>query len=60
MKVVFPGPEKLLKLCRMSDPNATREQNSGKQHRRANVECAEGVIYTVRDSALGDRKMLER
>lgn len=44
VKVVFPGTEKLLKLCRMSGPNATREQNSGKQHRRANVECAEGVI----------------
>lgn len=47
VKVVFSAPNKLLKLCRLSDPEAVRGRHCNTKHRKAYVECVEGVVYKI-------------
>lgn len=45
--VVFSAPNKLLKLCRLSDPDVIRGKSCGTKYRTAYVECVEGVVYKI-------------
>lgn len=45
-KVVFWAPEKLARLCRITNPFRGGPLCCGKKHRNLFVGCAEGVVYT--------------
>ncbi|CAN7938872.1 unnamed protein product [Ixodes hexagonus] len=46
-KVVFSAPEKLARLCKLTNPFRGGPLCCGKKHRNPFVGCAEGVVYMI-------------
>lgn len=47
VKVVFSAPNKLSRLCRVTDPFRKAPSGCAVKHRDPFVECAEGVVYQI-------------
>lgn len=47
VRVVFSAPNKLRKLCRMTDPRLPTKPMCNKKHKNRFVACAEGVVYSL-------------
>ncbi|CAN7938287.1 unnamed protein product, partial [Ixodes hexagonus] len=47
VKVVFSAPNKLSRLCRMTDPFRKAPSGCAVKHRNPFVECAEEVVYQI-------------
>ncbi|XP_049271280.1 uncharacterized protein LOC119391559 [Rhipicephalus sanguineus] len=47
VKVVFSAPQKLAKVCKMTNPNRKDKKTCTKNHKTKYVKCNEGLVYEI-------------